>query len=49
MASGDSEGEMEQAQIDEKMVLEEETSRCEVAVHRGDRRTTLSALKEERF
>ena len=32
MASEDSEGEMEQAEAAEEMVLEEETSRCEVAV-----------------
>ena len=32
MAADKSEGETEQAEADEEMVIEEETSRCEVAV-----------------
>ena len=49
MASDKSEGEMEQAEADEEIVLEEETSRSEMAVQCGDGRTSLRTSKEERF
>ena len=49
MASDELEGQTEQAEADEEMMLEEEASRCEVLVQRGDGRTSFQASKEERF